>query len=131
MPELDLSGLKVLRSLELGACIPGFRVAGTLHATAIEVFSTITSLMFSEIVVVLGHDEIARLPSDAALVETLSAMHKIRPFKLVFLLMVSDRLRGVGRRELVEALDSVTSKGSLDFLDSPPTICVRRWDTRH
>lgn len=59
---------------------------------------------------------VACLSSDAFL-ETLRTMNGVRPFKLVFLL--EDRyLEGL----LTEALDSMTAKGFLDFLDSPPTI---------
>ena len=86
-----------------------------------EVFSTITSPLFSEFVLVIWEDEIINLPSDVALFETLQAMNEARPFKLVFLLLVPDQF-WEGRRELEEVLDSVIARGSLGFLDSPPSI---------
>jgi len=49
-------------------------------------------------------------------------MNVLKPFTLVFLLEVSDFYQGKVQRELAEALDSVTAKGLLDFLDSPPTV---------
>jgi len=96
----------------------------------VEVFSTITSPLFSEIVIILGSRDIPGLLSRVVLFETLRAMNRIRPFKLVFSIPVSDFFQGemrrifLGevRRKLTEALDSVAADGLLDFLDSPPTI---------
>ena len=88
----------------------------------VEVFSTITSPVFSEFVIVVGRRASVYLPREVWLFETLRMMSEARPFKLTFLLEVSDLYQEEGRRELVEALDSVTAKGFLDFLDSPPTI---------
>jgi len=84
-----------------------------------EVFSTITSPAFSELVIALGRHE-TRLPCGLAFFEALHMMNVVRPFKLVFLLEVSYFLEA--RRELEEALASVTARGLLDFLNSPPTI---------
>ena len=96
-----------------------------------QVFSTITSHVFSELVIVLEGDS-TRLPKEVTLFEVLRAMNGIRPFKLVFLLELPDCLQEEAGRKLVEALDSVTAKGFLDFLDSPPTIRRTQqlgWDT--
>ena len=49
-------------------------------------------------------------------------MNEVRPFKLLFLLSVPDQIQWEGLRELEEALYSVIARGSLDFLDSPPSI---------
>ena len=73
----------------------------------------------------------AYLPQNVALFETLRKMHEVRPFKLVFVLEVSDRWNT--RRGLAEALNLVTEKGFVDFLESPPTIrtaqtCYSEWD---
>ena len=84
-----------------------------------EVFSTITSAAFSELVIALGRHETG-LPCGLAFFEALRMMNVVRPFKLVFLLEVSCFLES--RWELKEALVSVTARGLLDFLDSPPTI---------
>ena len=96
-----------------------------------EVFSTITSPVFSELVVVLKDDGIAYLPHEAMLFQTLRKMHGVRPFKLVFLFeglcyvkWGRQRQLAEARQELKRALDYVISKGFLDFLNSPPTICT-------
>ena len=87
-----------------------------------EVFSTIASPVFSELVIVIGGHVVTFLPRDATLFETLRRMNEIRPFKLVFLPEAPESRQEKVRRELAEALDSVTASGLLDFLDSPPTI---------
>ena len=101
-------------------------------AIVMEVFSTITSPTFSELVLVHTGYAVGSLPQGVTLFETLREMHKVRRFKLVFLLEVDDIWDA--RRELAEALDSVADKGLLDFLDSPPTVrTIRprycRWDS--
>jgi len=87
----------------------------------IDAFSTIRSPVFSELVVVLVRLEI-HLPWVATLFKVLHMMNEVRPFDLVFLLQVPDFLEA--RRELMEVLDTVTAKGLLKFLNSPPTIRV-------
>ena len=86
-------------------------------STVVEPFSTITSPVFSEVVVVLAGREI-RLPQEVKLFKILRTMSEVRPFKLVFL------LEGPGshQRELVGTLESANAIGLLDFLDSPPII---------
>ena len=87
-----------------------------------DAFLTITSPVFSELVVILGANAVAHLPS-GVMFDTLRTMNEVRPFKLVFLLVAV----GEARRRLVGALDSVTARGFLDFLDSPPTIRTARF----
>ena len=87
-----------------------------------EVFSTITSSVFSELGIVIGGHAVAFLPQDLTLFETLRKMSEVRPFKLVFLPKNSEFYPGEVRRELTESLNLVATKGLLDFLDSPPTI---------
>jgi len=89
------------------------------HTFVMEVFSTITSPVFSELVIIVG-SSVAYLPQNEIFFETLRKMHEVRPFKLVFLLEVSDRWNT--RRGLAQALNLATGKGFVDFLDSPPTI---------
>jgi len=90
-----------------------------------EVFSTITSPIFSELVIVLSAQEVPDLSYDATLFQMLSKMYEVRPFELVFLFEgPCYALRGELadlRLYLKEAVDDVISKGFLDFLDSPPT----------
>jgi len=86
------------------------------------VFSTITSPVFSELVIVLTERCSFHFLRDPSLFETLRMMNEALPFKLVFLLKTSEVSRGKARRELVEALESVTVNCFLDFLESPPTV---------
>ena len=96
---------------------------GDAHdATVLEAFSTITSPVFSELVIVLqGVDAIMALLSEVALFQTLSRMNEIRPFKLVFLLEGMGCLRE--ERLMMEGvIRRVVEESSLDFLASPATI---------
>jgi hypothetical protein len=101
-----------------------------------DVFSTITSPVFSELVILLGRNTIAHLGPDVALFETLCAMNEVRPFKLVFSLVGPNEPLGEVQRKLAEAIESVAMMGLLDFLGSPPTIRAAglsnlRWETWH
>ena len=89
-----------------------------------ELFSTITSPLFSEVVIVLWGYEIPTLPSQVALFQTLRTMNEVRPFKLAFLAEVSGFYLEGGRQKLASALDSVIAEGLLDFLESPPNILI-------
>lgn len=104
------------------------------HAVVTEAFATITSPVFSELVIVLTGDEMTRLPQDVMLFKTLRKMNEVRPFKLVFLLEVPEFSQVGAQWKVVEVLNSVTIKSLLDFLDSPPIIRTARsrqqeWDT--
>jgi len=90
-----------------------------------EVFSTITSPLFSEVVIVLENRDISGLLSHVSFFETLRTMTRVRPFDLVFLLTVLDDLQEEARRRLMEVLDSAVGKRRLNFLGSPPTIRMR------
>ena len=92
------------------------------HTRVVEVFSTITSPVFSELAIVISGYMVTYLPRDVALFETLRKMNEVRPFKLVLTFDAMEIYQEKLRRELKEALDSVVAKGFLDFLDSPPTI---------
>lgn len=92
-----------------------------------EVFSTITSPVFSELAIVLsGYNAITQLPQEVRLFETLHRMNEIRPFKLEFLLVVLDPAQVEPLRKFAAAIDLVAANGLLGFLDSPPTIRVKR-----
>ena len=120
LPEFNLSQLKVLRSLEVGDW--AFSYQPTRHTIVMEVFSTIASPVFSELVIVTGTSTVAHLPSQVKFFETLRIMSEVRPFKLVFLLVDPDLFQEEARRNLTEVLESVATRGFLGFLDSPPTI---------
>ena len=94
------------------------------------VFSTITSPMFSELVIIIGNS-VAYLTQNIRFFETLRRMHELRPFKLVFLLKASDRWNTP--RGFARVLESVAVKSLIDFLDSPPVIrtarsCHSEWE---
>jgi hypothetical protein len=120
LPEFNLSQLKVLRSLEVGDWAFGYQP--TRHTIVMEVFSTIASPVFSELVIVIGAGAVAHFPSKVKFFETLRTMRDVRPFKLVFLLVNPDLFQEEARQNLAGILDTVAMRGFLDFLNSPPTI---------
>ena len=134
-PEFNLSRLGALRSLQVTDWASVYSPSQDLsHDIVMEVFSTITSPVFSELVVVLVDDGTTHLPHEVMLFQTLRKMQRVRPFRLVFLFEGPCLVKRGGhwefaevRQELGQALDDVTSKGFLDFLDSPPTICTAPW----
>jgi len=86
-----------------------------------EIFSTITSSVFSELVIAVRGYETSDISSDVTFFEALRTMKEIRPFKLVFSF---DTLAQIThgekeQRRLAEVLDMVNAAGLLDFLDSP------------
>ena len=87
-----------------------------------EVVSTITSPVFSDLVLVYAGHEVTHFPLGSRLFKTLRKVNDIRPFRLAFLLEVPGSLQGKARRELARTLDSAAVEGHLDFLNSPPTI---------
>ena len=89
------------------------------------VFSTITSPVFSELVIVFA-DYVVHFPQNVTLFETLRTMYEARPFKLVALFEILDSSRGEVRWGLVEAMESAVAEGTFDFLDSPPAIRITR-----
>ena len=87
-----------------------------------EVFSTITSPVFSQLTFVVWYDQFVQLLSDAVLFETLYTMHKVQPFKLDFLVQLPHPPSREGRQGFELALGELTEGGGFDFLDSPPTV---------
>lgn len=132
-PGLGLSRLQVLRSLRLGDWTWEYGLTDrSRHTLVVEMFSAIRSPMFSELVLDVGDHELSCFPVDVGLFGALRKASAIRPFKLAFLLDVQNRYPTEVRRRFTEALHSVTEKGLLDFLDSPPTITyTRRVRPRH
>jgi len=131
-PGLNLSRLKTLRSLQFMAWICRYDPPrDLLILIVIEAFSTITSPLFSELVIVRSNEGVSYLPQEVAMFQTLREMHRIRPFKLVFLFegpyyaLRGGKLELVDpRQDLEKAVDDAVSKGFLNFLDSPPTIRI-------
>ena len=94
-----------------------------------EVFSTITFPIFSELVIFIWGDTAARLPSEVKLFEALQAMNTVKPFKLVFSLMDPDSSLVEARRELAEALDSACER-PFRFFRLPTHLPLRRTPQR-
>ena len=72
--------------------------------------------------VVVGHDRLARVLSDNTLFVALSAMNRVRHFKLVFLVLhpLAVSLSQEARRVFERDVASVAAK--FDFLGSPPIV---------
>lgn len=119
-----MSRLRVLRSLEVGVWTTESGLTDARDTITMEVFSTITSPVFSELIFVVWHDQFTRLLSDPTLFETLRTMNEVRPFELVFLLQLPHPLSRDGRRRFELSLETIIAKGLLDFLDSPPVIRI-------
>lgn len=90
-----------------------------------ELLSTITSPVFSELIITVTHYHGTRSPWLPGLFRELCAVGKVKRFKLVFFIIATDS-HGA-ERELAEALDSEAAKGILDLLDSLPTIRISRF----
>lgn len=130
-PKPDLSQLKVLRSLEVGGwgpepCADEPPGLDTTHTVVMEVFSTITSPVFSEFVVVVEPHWLAHLLSHGTLFIALRAMNEVRPFKLAFLVLHRSALSlsWEARQVFERDVGSATAKGLFDFLSSPPTVRI-------
>jgi hypothetical protein len=87
-----------------------------------KAFSTITSSRFSELVILVGATALTSIPPDRGLFDTLRSMNRVKPFRLIFLLLSPDLLLREARRNLEGVLNKVAARGLLDFLDSPPVI---------
>jgi len=92
-----------------------------------ELFSTITSPAFSELIIVLT--EHSYFPQNTAFFNALRTMNEARPFKLVFSLEVWDSPYREMRWWLIEAVELAITEGTFDFLDSPPVVRIAQ--SRH
>lgn len=115
----DLSRNTALRSLEVRAS-PRLLDYGT---TLEELLPTITSPVFSEIVVVFSEEEVHRLPPGLA--KALHKMYKIRKFSVAFCLETIERFEVYSLRLLASEIEMGALKGSLDFLPCPPSVFSR------
>ena len=113
---VDLSGLKVLRSIQFKGWVPG-------HSLFIDQVVTIKSPVFSELVIVIEGRSVSSLVSRLGAFEVLRGMHKFRPFKLVFLLDTLDSHVGAPV-ELARTLETVAVRHFFGFLDSPPAVRI-------
>lgn len=121
-----MSRLRVLKSLEVGDWAAELKAPGARHTIVMGVFSTITSPVFSELVIVLWFGQPARVFFDDTFLETLRMMSELRSFRLVFLLHEWSQFGCYWeeRRIFERDLESMTAEGLFDFLHSPPTIRV-------
>lgn len=122
--EMDLSQLKVLQSLEVAAWTTDSGLTAARDTILTEVFSTITSPGFSELIFVQWYDQFHRLLSDKTFFRTLRTLYQVRPFELVFMPQFPASPSMIRRQEFERVLASVTTEGLLDFLDSPPVLCL-------
>ena len=116
--------MKALRVLQVEDWLANFGLGNQRDTLIEEVFSTIASPVFSELVIVLVGNAPAYLPQEVALFETLGRMNKVRPFRLAFLFEGLYPGLGEAQSVLAKGLEYVTAKGLLDFLNSPPTIYI-------
>lgn len=108
----------------MGGWITSSGAPGGRHAIVAEAFSTITSSVFSELVIVLWYDQFTSLPSDVTFFKTLRTMNEVRRFRLAFLLQVHSPPTREGRSRLEGAVASLAEKGLLDFLNEPTAVRV-------
>jgi len=114
--NFNLSRNTVLQSLEV-------RTLWGRGPTLEELLPTITSPVFSEIVVVFSEDEVRWPPWGLA--NLLREVHKIKEFRLAFCLETTERLRAANLRYLTLATQAEVAKGSYDFLPRPPLVFSR------
>ena len=127
--KLDLSRLKVLRCLEVAAWVTELGLTNARNTIVMEVFSTISSVVFSELVIIIWHDLFVRTLLDVTFFKTLRMMDEIRPFKLVFSLHIRSQNHPPWARLRIfeNAIESAMEDG-LDFLNSPPILRIVRLD---
>lgn len=88
-----------------------------------ELLATITSPVFSEIVVVFTEED-AHWPPQG-ITDVLREMYGIQKFRVVFCLETLEALRTSNLRALTLATQREVASGSFDFLPCPPLICSR------
>jgi len=117
----DLSHLRSLRCLEVTASSMS---KAYQEATRLihEIFSTIKSPVFSEIVLVFQRPDLYRpyfIPFDM-----FRQMHSERKFRLVFSLEVAKRHKDLGLQVMELRMGYEVAQERLDFLENPPTLRI-------
>jgi hypothetical protein len=87
-----------------------------------DIFSTIDSPVFSEIILVFQRPDLYRpfyIPFDM-----FRQMYSERKFRLVFSVEVAKKYRDAGMRVMQGRLADEVSRQALDFLENPPTLRV-------
>jgi len=120
--NFDLSKCRSLRSLE----ITGENIARCSDRTPRflgDLLSTITSSVFSEVVIVLEDGDIHDLRVfQCRLFSIARGMHEVKSFRLVISLEVWEGDRVCATEILKRHIDTEATKGGLDFLPCPPAI---------
>ena len=111
----DLSNNRSLRSLEIG--IP--RGYGSGMSFLGDLLATVTSSVFSDVVIILPDAIIHDLNLQNTLFRAVQDMYKVRPFRLVFWLGKLP-VDGEDNRERLKEL--IASEGGLGSLLHPPVI---------
>ena len=120
--DFDLSCFRSLRSLEVTASSVSQTRADAPYLLR-DIFSTITSPEFSEIILVFQRPDLCRpyhIPFDV-----FREMYSKRKFRLVFCLEVLKKYRAAGLEVMRRRMDLEIAQQRLDFLASPPTLAVR------
>jgi hypothetical protein len=118
-PLFDFSHCTALRSLEipLHSTFP----PSDYYALTIRALSTITSPAFSEIVIVF----VTASCWQKSLAEVLVQLYKIKEFRVVFCLQVSEESRALLLQRLTLGTRKAVAEGTYDFLPCPPLVCSR------
>ena len=117
---LNLSSNTVLRSLEIraGSIVSRSQVIK-------ELLSSITSPVFSEIVVVFSEEDEYRSWGLAQLAQVVCEMYGIKKFRLAFCLEVLEEWRVQNLRLLTKETEDAVARGNFDFLPCPLSVFSR------
>ncbi|KAF9645693.1 hypothetical protein BDM02DRAFT_3189480 [Thelephora ganbajun] len=117
--NFDLSRNTVLRSLEVRAGLDPWVFTRALK----ELLLTITSPVFSEIVVVFSEEEVQWPP--LGLAEALRGIYQVRAFRLAFCLETVEWVEAENLRALTSTTQADVANGFYDFLPCPPVVFSR------
>ena len=120
--DFNLSKNRSLRSLEVTVDIPGF-YSDHPQRFLRDLLSTITSSVFSEVVIILGDGVIHHTDFfQQVLFRVVRGMYEVKPFRLVFCLEIWDGDREDNTERLRRYIDAEAAKGGLNFLPCSPII---------
>ena len=117
--RFHLSCNTVLRTLEIRSS----HLFQEYRSTLKKLLSTITSPVFSEVVIIFAGEDVSRPPLGMA--GLLREMYEIKEFRLVYCLEALESSRELNLRELTIATQREVADGSFDFLPCPPLVLSR------
>ena len=129
--NFDLSKCRSLRSLE----ITGENIAR--RSNFIQIFfedqlSTITSPVFSEVVIVLQDNDIRDFRLfRCGLFSIVQGMYEVKPLRLVFSLEIWEGDRERATEGLKRCIDAEVVQGGLEFLPHPPVTVFNTYAARN